>query len=90
MIQVVIIDDEENSRESLKGKLDLFCPEVEISAEADSVKDGIAAITSHKPDAVFLDIKLAGESGFDILDEVAKNKDLNPEIVFITAHDEFA
>ncbi|HAD97978.1 MAG TPA: DNA-binding response regulator [Cryomorphaceae bacterium] len=90
MIQVVIIDDEENSRDSLKGKLDLFCPEVEIAAEAGNVKDGIAAITNSKPDAVFLDIKLAGESGFDILDEVAKNSEVQPKIIFITAHDEFA
>ncbi len=90
MIKVLIVDDEENSRESLKGKLELFCPEVEILAEAGTVKEGIDAITQHKPDAVFLDIKLAGESGFDILDEIAGNNQLNPEIVFITAHDEFA
>ena len=32
MIKVVIVDDEENSRESLRGKLDLFCPEVEVAS----------------------------------------------------------
>lgn len=90
MVKVAIIDDEENSRDTLKGKLDLFCPEVEIAGEAGTVSDGITLITETKPDALFLDIKLAGESGFDILDEVARNPDLNPEIVFITAHDEYA
>jgi two-component system LytT family response regulator len=47
-------------------------------------------IKNHNPDAIFLDIKLAGESGFDILDELSQDPNLNPEIIFITAHDEFA
>lgn len=90
MIKVVIVDDEENSRESLRGKLDLFCPEVEIAAEAGSVSEGIEAINAHKPDAVFLDIQLAGESGFDILDKISESETPTPGIIFITAHDEFA
>ncbi len=90
MIKVVIVDDEQNSRDTLKGKLELFCPEVEVAGEAENVADGIARITAQRPDAVFLDIQLAGESGFDILEQIRDNKDLHPEIIFITAHDEFA
>jgi len=90
MIRVVIIDDEENSRETLRGKLDLFCPEVEVAGEAGTVKDGLNAITKVNPDAVFLDIQLAGESGFDILEEIRDNDEIHPEIIFVTAHNEFA
>lgn len=90
MIRVVIIDDEENSRETLRGKLDLFCPEVEVAGEAGSVKEGLEAITNLDPDAVFLDIQLAGESGFDILEEIRDNDQIHPEIIFVTAHNEFA
>lgn len=90
MIKVAIIDDEENSRDSLKGKLDLFCPEVEIAGEASGVEEGISIITESQPDAVFLDIKLAGESGFDILEHIKESEDVDPEVIFITAHDEFA
>ncbi len=90
MIRVVIIDDEENSRETLRGKLDLFCPEVEVAAEAGSVKEGLEAINAESPDAVFLDIQLAGESGFDILEEFRDNDLEHPEIIFVTAHNEFA
>lgn len=50
---MVIVDDEENSREALRGKLDLFCPEVEVVAEAGNVADGITALTTHQPDALF-------------------------------------
>lgn len=90
MVKVVIVDDEQNSREALIGKLDLFCPEVEIAGEASGVSEAVETINSVNPDAVFLDIKLAGESGFDILEAIAENDAVNPEIVFITAHDEFA
>lgn len=90
MIRVVIIDDEENSRETLRGKLDLFCPEVEVAGEAGSVKDGLEAINKLDPDAVFLDIQLAGESGFDILEGIRDNDEVHPEIIFVTAHNEFA
>jgi len=91
MIRAIIIDDEENSRETLKGKIDLFCPEVEIAGEADNVEDGIKAISEADPDVVFLDIQLTGESsGFDILNEIGNNPEVNPEIIFITAHNEFA
>lgn len=90
MLKVIIVDDEENSRESLRGKLELFCPEVEVVAEAGAVKEGIEAITANKPDAVFLDIELAGESGFDILEQIRDTVELNPKVIFITAHNEFA
>lgn len=90
MIKVVIVDDEENSRETLRGKLELFCPEVEVIGEAGDVENGIAAVTEHKPDAVFLDIQLADESGFDILESIRDNDEIDPKVIFITAHNEFA
>lgn len=91
MIKIVIVDDEENSRTTLKGKMDLFCPEVEIIGEASTVAEAIDQINQKKPDAIFLDIKLGAESGFDILEEMDKNEEQHlPEVVFITAHDEFA
>lgn len=90
MIQAVLVDDEQNSRETLKGKLELFCPEVEVVGEAGDVKTALETIKSKKPDLLFLDIELSGESGFDLLTAIRDEKDMNPAIVFITAHDEFA
>ena len=89
MIKAVIIDDEENSRTSLRGKLELFCPEVEIVAEAASVSEALETLNNHKPDVIFLDIQLGSESGFDVLEKIDK-EEVNSEVIFITAHDEFA
>lgn len=93
MIKAIIIDDEPKSRISIKGMLDLYCPNVEVIAEAECVETGIEAIRAHHPQVVFLDIKLAGKTGFDILEKLEKDKDkelLKPfKVIFISAYDSF-
>ena len=91
MLKAVLIDDEQNSREALAGKLDLFCPELEISGQGGSVQEGLDLIKSEEVDVLFLDIDLAGESGFDLLTALTEDDTIQqPAVVFITAHDEFA
>lgn len=90
MITAVIIDDEENSRITLKGKLELFCPEVQVLGEAGDVNGGFDTLVNHKPEVLFLDIQLSGESGFDLLEKIKGEEGCNPALIFITAHDEFA
>ena len=90
MLQALIIDDESNSREALKGKLNLFCPEIEITGEVENVADAIKACEINKPDLLFLDINLAGEDGFEILERLNQTGGRLPEVIFITAHDEHA
>lgn len=92
MLKAIIIDDEQNSRETLIGKLDLFCPELEIAGQGGSVQEGLEMINNHEDlDILFLDIDLSGESGFDLLKQLAENpQDHHPAIIFTTAHDEFA
>lgn len=90
MLRALIIDDEENSRVSLKGKLELFCPEIETIALASDVTSGVEQVKSVNPDVIFLDVKLAGESGFDLLEQLQQEDLLNAEVIFTTAHDEYA
>jgi two-component system LytT family response regulator len=90
MLQALIIDDEQNSREALKGKLDLFCPELEITGEAENVSEALKTYEEQKPDLLFLDINLAGEDGFEILERLKEANARMPEVIFITAHDEHA
>ncbi|MDR9373737.1 MAG: LytTR family DNA-binding domain-containing protein [Schleiferiaceae bacterium] len=90
MINALIVDDEAPSRDTLKGKLELFCPEVEVSGEAASVEQALTFLREKPVDLLFLDIDLDGGSGFDILTTLRDEESLNPAVVFITAHDEFA
>jgi len=91
MITALLIDDDENLRNGMKGLLSRYAPEIQILGEADSVKSGIEAIDTFKPQVVFLDIQLGDGTGFDILEQLAlKNGKSSSHIVFITAHEQYA
>ncbi|GHC45198.1 LytR/AlgR family response regulator transcription factor [Ulvibacter litoralis] len=91
MIDAILIDDDKNLREGMKKLLALFAPNIQIIGEADSVATGVTAIDTLKPQVVFLDIQLNDGTGFDILEKVAeKNNAINSNIVFITAHEQYA
>ena len=53
-----------------------------LQAEAEA----LAAVDTHYPDVVFLDIQMPGASGFDFLEQ-AKGTFAT---IFVTAHDRFA
>ena len=91
MITALLIDDDQNLRNGMKGLLERYAPEIQILGEADSVKTGIEAIDKWKPQVVFLDIQLGDGTGFDILEQLAlKNGKSSSHIVFITAHEQYA
>lgn len=87
MIKAVIIEDEEKGRELLFNLLTNYCPNVKVLDMADSVKTGLAAIAKHKPDLIFLDIIMPDESGFELLEHI---KDMEVEVIFTTAYDQYA
>ncbi len=87
MIRSIIVEDEIKSRETLKGLLARFCPDVMIVAEASGVQQGKEAIIKNKPDLVFLDIEMPDGSGFRLLDQ---SDSIDYEVIFTTAFDQFA
>ena len=90
-LTAVIIDDEDNSRISLKGKLKWFCPDVSVLAEANGVESGVKALETHHPDMVFLDIKLRDGEGFEILRTLRQRQGkVDPQVIFTTAYDQYA
>jgi two-component system LytT family response regulator len=87
MIRCLIVEDEKHSRETLVGLINRYCRNVEILAEADSYRRGLELIREHNPDVVFLDIQMPDGSGFRLLEEL---EEINFEIIFTTAFDQFA
>lgn len=86
MIKSIIIEDEINARALLRRYLEKYC-QVEVSAEAGSVAEGITAILEHKPDIVFLDISLPKQNGFELIQQL---QPINFEVIFVTAYDQYA
>jgi two-component system LytT family response regulator len=88
MIKTIIVDDEINAREFLEKLLNRYFPnKFIVLASCKSVDEAINAIELHKPELVFLDIQMPKKSGFELIKEF---KQIDFEIIFTTAHQEFA
>jgi two-component system, LytTR family, response regulator len=86
-INTLIIDDEPACTESLAIELEMYCPQVHILAACNSAEEGLSKIVSLKPDLVFLDIEMPWMNGFELLRQL---RQINFEVIFITAYDQFA
>ena len=84
-IKAIIIEDEELSRKLIISYLKDFS-EIEIIRECANGFEGIKAISELRPNLIFLDIQMPKLNGFEMLELV----DTIPEIIFITAHNEYA
>lgn len=86
-IRAILVDDEEGARDVLENLLLRFCQEVELIAKCHNVLQAVDVIKKEKPDLVFLDIEMPNYSGFEI---VSFFKEINFEIIFVTAYDQYA
>lgn len=84
-LQAMIIDDEPYAREDLKAML-IPHPEINVLCEAGTISKAKELLEEKQLDVVFLDIQLRGGSGFDLVPFI----DPKVNIIFITAHDEYA
>ena len=86
-LSAILVEDEANSREILRNYLRKYCPDIHLSGEAASVKEGLALIQSADPDLVFLDVEMPFGNAFDLLDRIP---DRRFETIFVTAYDHYA
>ena len=84
-IKALIVDDERLARKDLISLLSEF-NNISVVKEVDNITSAKNAIEKYKPDVVFLDIQMPGESGFDLISQI----NTNAKIIFVTAFDEFA
>lgn len=87
MITAIVIDDEAHSRTVLKTLLARYCPDIRVCGEADSADSAHELILRQKPQLVFLDIRMPGKSGFDLL---KRFREIGFEVIFVSAFDEYA
>lgn len=87
MIKSIIIDDESFNRELIRDFVTRLNPAYDIIGEADNIDSGYELIRRLKPDLVFLDIKMPGGSGFELLEKFEVGEF---EVVFVTGFDEYA
>ncbi|MBR5959142.1 MAG: response regulator transcription factor [Salinivirgaceae bacterium] len=86
-MKVAIIDDESNGRNIIRQYLSLYCQDVEVIGEADSVKSGVKLLSKQTPDVVFLDIQMQDGTGFNLLELLPQR---TFKVIFVTSFDQFA
>ncbi|HEY3077981.1 MAG TPA: response regulator, partial [Burkholderiales bacterium] len=72
MTRAVIADDEPLMREQLRARLEELWPELEIVAEAKNGLEAVAQVEEHRPEVVFLDIRMPAKTGIQAAREIAR------------------
>ncbi len=89
-LRALIADDERLLREQLQSRLKQVWPELEIIGMA---RDGLEAVRMAdelRPDIVFLDIRMPGQTGIEAASDIMSLEGWKGELVFVTAYDEYA
>src|SRR4051794_26456605 len=86
-LRVIVADDEALARRLLTTLLARE-REVVVVAESENGPGTIEAVRAHTPDVLFLDVRMPGASGIEVLEQ------LGPEavraVVLVTAFDDYA
>jgi DNA-binding LytR/AlgR family response regulator len=82
----VIVDDEKHLRQYLRSMLADIWPELEICGEASNGEEALVLVEVHRPQVVFLDIRMQGICGMEVARKIADTC----WVVFVTAYDHYA
>jgi two-component system LytT family response regulator len=83
----LIIDDEPSAINTLRLMLERYVPEISELRHTNNPDEGLTLIQSFQPNILFLDIQMPTMSGFDLLRRI---QPVNFNIIFTTAHDQYA
>lgn len=86
MIKVLIVDDQELIRQSLKVVLNVS-PGIEVVATADSGNEALKHAAAHKPDVVLMDIRMPGMDGVEAT-RLIKERYPNIKVIVLTTFDD--
>ena len=81
----ILVDDERLARKELRSMLAEH-EIIDVVGEAETVRQAAELVHAKKPDVLFLDIQLPGETGFDLLEKISSAC----KIIFVTAFDAYA
>jgi DNA-binding LytR/AlgR family response regulator len=89
-MKAIIADDEELLAEHLRGRLAALWPQLDIVGIAANGIEAKEMIEGLCPDIAFLDIRMPGLTGLDVVQTLSAPARRACRMVFVTAYDEFA
>lgn len=87
-LKALIVDDEYPARQELRFALSGF-EHIEIVGEATNAQEALALVKALDYHVLFVDISMPGMSGLE-LGAITQDLPQQPQIIFITAYDEYA
>ena len=88
MQRILIVDDEYLGRKYLADLIAEFWPGERIVEQASHAKEALELLAANKADVLFLDIKMPGTNGFQLLE--ALDDSIDTKVVFVTAYKQYA
>lgn len=85
-IRILVIDDHPIVRQGIRSLLSNY-PEFKIVGEADNGAKGLHYLGQTQPDVVLLDIRMPGESGLDILQQIRQEQP-EAKVLMLTSFDD--
>jgi two-component system KDP operon response regulator KdpE len=85
--RILVVDDDEHSREAVSVGLALQLPDSQILLARDG-DEGLALFLEREPDLVLLDVAMPGKTGFDVLREIRRVS--NRPVIMLSALSEEA
>ncbi len=85
MCFVLLVEDNQTFRKSLKDILAFRLPGLQIGEACDG-NEALDKLESLKPDLIFMDIRLPGKNGLEVT-RMIKEADSSVEVVILTSHD---
>jgi len=83
-MKVLIVDDSILLRERLTAMISEL-PGIEVIGQAESAEKAINTIRILKPDVAILDIRMPGGSGFEVLENIKRDKS-TPLMIVLTSY----
>lgn len=87
LFKAVVVEDEPNSLELVTSLLAAYGGSFELAGTAASVDEAVKLITKQNPQLVFMDVRIADGTGFDVLKKLTA---INFDLIFVTAYDSYA
>lgn len=84
--RALIVDDERLARERIRRLLARE-RDFTVSGETATAREALRAIQAERPDVLFLDVEMPGGDGFELIRHLPPPL---PQLVFVTAHDDYA
>lgn len=86
-ITCIIIDDEQKAIDLLVHRLSILYPNINILGKYTEWSKGLEMLRTRRVDLLFLDVSMPEKTGIDLLKLIPN---ITAQIIFITAHSEFA